>query len=224
VEGALDIVRTLAARDAALAAADEELAALEHETEAIRQRAADLEAFVGGYPAQQAELRERQAEAQATLERCRADERAAEKALARARVHGSEAERAEAERAAVRARRALAAAERALGRVERLMGELEERRAAAELALPEIEGAASTTAARLSTLPRVAAAAAPKTGLAGIVDWASQARAALLLARSGIEREREAVAREASEMGASLLGDPFFVGGTAALLRRLSGA
>jgi len=224
VEGALDIARALEARDRALAATIAELTALERKTDAIRGRAAELDAFLRGYPAQRAELDRRRAEARGELERRRDEEHAALDGLERVRERGRGAERAEAERAAVRAREALAAAERTVARIERLADVLEGRRVEAERALPEVEQAARETAWHLGSLPRVATVEPPGAGLAGVVDWGGRARAALLVARSGLERERESVVREANEMGAALLGEPLFAGGTAGLCRRLDGS
>ena len=40
-----------------------------------------------------------------------------------------------------------------------------------------------------------------------MTDWASRADGALLLARSGLDDEREAVVREANELAIAVLGD-----------------
>ncbi|MBA3788673.1 MAG: hypothetical protein H0X21_08270, partial [Actinobacteria bacterium] len=40
-------------------------------------------------------------------------------------------------------------------------------------------------------------------------EWVSRAHAAVFVARSGLETERERVVREANELAASVLGEPF---------------
>lgn len=221
VESALDIARGLQARDAELAAAIAELRALEREADALRARAAELDAFLSCYPAQRADLDRRRVEALGELAQRRAEEREALEALERARERRGEAEVEEAERAVARTRRALIAAEQLVARIERIAEDVERRRADAERAAPEVESAAREAAARLHGLARVAAPAPPEAGLSGVADWGGRARAALFVARSGLEREHELVVREANEMGAALLGDPLFAGGTAGLRRRL---
>ncbi len=49
--------------------------------------------------------------------------------------------------------------------------------------------------------------AEPGTGPQALADWGTQARAALLVARNQLATERDAVVRQALELGALLLGE-----------------
>ena len=60
--------------------------------------------------------------------------------------------------------------------------------------------------------------------LDGALEWASRARGALLLERSGLAREREEVVREATELLASVLGDPLTATAVAGVRERLARA
>lgn len=61
-------------------------------------------------------------------------------------------------------------------------------------------------------------------GLDAVLPWASQRRGELVLEHSGLERERETVVREASELLASVLGDPLAATSVAGLRSRLERA
>ena len=60
--------------------------------------------------------------------------------------------------------------------------------------------------------PRLAEAAghAPGPGLVGVIEWASGARAALFVARTAVATEREALIRQANELGSVILGEPLY--------------
>ncbi|HEY6053739.1 MAG TPA: hypothetical protein VIU86_07385, partial [Gaiellaceae bacterium] len=45
------------------------------------------------------------------------------------------------------------------------------------------------------------------SGLGGLIEWTTRARAALFVAVGGLESERERIVREANELGAAVLGD-----------------
>ncbi|MDQ3891244.1 MAG: hypothetical protein M3312_11945, partial [Actinomycetota bacterium] len=63
--------------------------------------------------------------------------------------------------------------------------------------------------------------AAPGPGLAGVSTWATSARAALFVARGGLVSEREAVIRQANELGALVLGEPLTSATPSLVARRI---
>ena len=65
------------------------------------------------------------------------------------------------------------------------------------------------------------AARAGVDGLEAVLAWASQRRGELVLERSGLAREREAIVREASELLGSVTGDAFAATSVAGLRERL---
>jgi hypothetical protein len=86
-------------------------------------------------------------------------------------------------------------------------------------------GEAETLAQRavdLAPLVRDVPAGAPN--LDGALEWASRARGALLLQRSALARERDEVVREATELLASVSGDPLTATGAAGVRERLARA
>jgi hypothetical protein len=60
-----------------------------------------------------------------------------------------------------------------------------------------------------------------QAALAAVDEWASRERGALLVEHSGLARERDAVVREASELLASVLGEPLASTSVAGLRSRL---
>ena len=82
---------------------------------------------------------------------------------------------------------------------------------------------AGEVAARLAERPGLpeAAGRAPGDSLDELVDWATEARAALLVARSNLAAQRDAVIRQANELGALVLGEPFTALSPAAVLRQV---
>jgi hypothetical protein len=70
--------------------------------------------------------------------------------------------------------------------------------------------------------PRVRDVPPPREGLDGAHDWASRAWGALLLERSQLARERDAIVREASELVASVTGEPFASTAVAGVRDRLA--
>ena len=61
-------------------------------------------------------------------------------------------------------------------------------------------------------------------GLDGALEWASRARGALLLEHSKLVRERDEVVREATELLASVSGDPLTSVAVAGVRERLARA
>ncbi|MER3410584.1 MAG: hypothetical protein C4306_10985 [Thermoleophilia bacterium] len=221
MEDALAIARALEARDRELAVSIAELRNLEREVESLRGQAQEIQAALASYPAERVALEERRGRAWEELARRRALKEEAEQALQEAQARDSHTTRAEAEREVARARQAVANAEGVLARIDRSLHALEQRRQGAERAWPVLAGAALRVQAQLQARARVDTPECVPSGPDDLVLWASRARAALFLARSGLERERDGVVREANEMGASLLQDPLFAGGAAGLRHRL---
>jgi hypothetical protein len=203
-QGPLEYVRELEGRDEAIAASLETLGSLRARTRGLGAEAARLRAVLTLLP------RER-AVAASAIERGEAD------------VEARRLEVAEAEEAAAHGRRdregreaAVEVARRALARVEEELGSTRQRAAAlagaqdvAEREAAAIEVAAGALARELAVAPRLASRTPepPEAGLGGVTDWANRADGALLLARSGLDDEREAVVREANELAASVLGE-----------------
>ena len=88
--------------------------------------------------------------------------------------------------------------------VDRIRGRAEELRAAAV----ELASAAAAAARELGEAPRVRLTAEPGEEPADVLEWAARAHAAILVARSGLESERDRIFREANELGSSVLGEP----------------
>jgi hypothetical protein len=146
------------------------------------------------------------------------DEAAALEARARAAAALREADGAEPP-VLEAARSALAAAESWVADARAQRGRLadEERLAVA--------GAAATArrAEELGAEPR-GGGPDPHASLAAAAQWASRERGALLVAHSGLARERDAVVREASELLGSVLGEPMATTSVAGLRGRLQRA
>jgi chromosome segregation ATPase len=193
---ALADVRRLAERDRELAAALAEIRAHADEVEAVRSRAAEIEAFFGSYSDEETRRRTETGEAQAELDR-----RLAEHERAAAEI---EAARDDEERAAAQ-RRAARAADRVEAERKRL--------AQAHDAEVELERTATTLPQELESLEararRVSDVASP-SGPRELAAWASDARAHLFVQAGRLETERERVIREASELGTMLLGEPLY--------------
>jgi hypothetical protein len=184
---------------AALLEADERYAAVED----VRLRANALVELSDRLPAERAAAAEAVAEADRDLADAHAAAEQAAAELEQAEGGGNAERPAEARRFDLRARDSLHMAERrAAAERERAAG-LEERAAAAER-----DGAALETEAReLGARLRDEVAAEPGTGPAGVAEWGTEARAALLVSRSRIAAERDAVVRQAHELGAVVLGE-----------------
>ena len=80
-----------------------------------------------------------------------------------------------------------------------------------------LEGRSVALAARAKLDP-------PTPGLGGIVEWASRARGELLVGHAELATERDTVVREASELVASVLGEPLPPTGVAGVRDRLERA
>jgi small-conductance mechanosensitive channel len=219
----LALIRELERADEEVGVMLAELDELYAATEEVRKRALELEAFAARLPAAQAAaasaLEETGLEANAARET--AGQAAGE--LHAAEEAGDPERLAAARRFHVRARDSLAMAERRVEEAAQDARRLEDEAAAAEREVPAVEARAVELAAALSHRPRLAAEAGtrPGSGLPGVSDWAGRARAALLVARNSLAAERDAVIRQANELGSLVLGEPLAPVVTADVARRV---
>ncbi len=224
-EKTLAYLQELAEADEAAAA---ELAALEdaeRTAERIGAEATALRERLAALPGEREKARAAREDAERDAENRRREHEDAVKALAE--VEGDKnAERvAAARREELRTRDLANAADR---RVEMARAEEErlEREAAEAVERSNALGEeAAALAASLRGHPGIAAAgtAAPGEDLDAIAAWATEARAALFVARAGRTTEREAFIRQASELGSALFGEPFVAQSPAEVARRLEG-
>jgi hypothetical protein len=203
-QGALEYVRELEGRDEAIAASLETLGSLRARTRGLGAEAARLRAVLALLPREQAV-------AASAIERGEADVEARRREVAEAEeatAHGRR-DREGREAALEVARRALARAEEELGSAHQRAAALVGAQDVAEREAAAIEVAAGALARKLAVAPRLASRTPepPEAGLGGVTDWATRADGALLLARSGLDDEREAVVREANELATSVLGE-----------------
>jgi chromosome segregation ATPase len=215
VQTLLDFADELEQRDADVAQRLLDVERLQRDVEELRTQAAAVAAFLAALPA--------------TIAAFAADEEAARAARgdAATSVREAEAALAQAKRDDERlaAERDLRQAADDLHAVERWVAETQAARSRAERDAAVQRAEAERLAGRALELARaVPDVGAPGPGLEGALAWASQARGVLLLERSGLAREREAVVREASELLGSVAGEPLALTSVAGLRDRLSRA
>jgi septal ring factor EnvC (AmiA/AmiB activator) len=200
MEPLLAFAEELERRDAGVADALAAVERLQCEVEDVRTRATATSAFLAALPAA---LAERAGDERAAIE-------ARERAEAAVREAADLLARTKKDQQRVQLERELADAEADLHSAEFWVAQAREARAAAERDGAAQRAKADELAERAAELaPRVRDVAPPSgSGLPAVVDWAARARGALLLERSGLAREREEVVREASELLASVSGDP----------------
>ena len=211
----LSFAEELERRDAVVAQALTDVERLQMEVEELRAHAAAAAAFFDAFPAA---LAERAADERAAIgARDQAEEtvQAAEQLVEHAE---KEQQRLEAERALEQARDDLHAAEFWVAQTRVAHAELARDAAARRV---EAEGVAQR-AVELATRVRDVPAGSPDLG--GALEWASRARGALLLERSALARERDEIVREATELLASVLGDPLTATAVAGVRERLARA
>jgi chromosome segregation ATPase len=218
VDARLAFALELEQRDEAVAQRLAALASLGDAVGALRTRADAILAFRAALPAERAHLDDAGAEATRALELARDQLAAARAAVERARRDDArEAARADEARAAAAVRSAEERVERTEARRAALEREAEELAAEAG----ELERRAGELAERLAELPRVSDTPPPERGLEHAVDWAARAQAALLVARGGLESERERIVREANELASSVLAEPLHSTSVALVRREL---
>jgi hypothetical protein len=132
----------------------------------------------------------------------------------------------EAERFHVRARDRASVAERRVAEAAVATEDLENRVEEAAIEGHELQARARKLAEELRGRPRIAEGAGkePGTALDGVEAWTEVARASLFVARGQLSAEREAIVRQANELGGLALGEPVSAMGTRALTRRVEQA
>jgi hypothetical protein len=209
-DGALAYVLELERRDEAIAESLETLGSLRGRTRAIGAEATRLAAVLERFPHEQEAADHALARAEADLARSRRELEQAEDQLRRAR---RDRESREAE--VTSARRNRERAEQELESARTRAAAVVEAERAARREAGVVVTAALALAREVAGAPRLGQRTpeAPQPGLVGVSDWAARADGALLLARSGLDDEREAVVREANELAESVLGEPPLPGG-----------
>ena len=116
----------------------------------------------------------------------------------------------QARRAQATARDALADADRRLTRLAARRTEIADLDVAARAEIGGLQIEAEALATDVASVPRISEAGRGSPGQGGdaIADWAARAHAALFVVRTQLETDRERVVREASELGAGVLGEP----------------
>lgn len=213
VEPLLSFAAELERRDAAVGRALEDVEALQAAVDEIRRRAGLAAGFLEALPERRAQHEDAEQGALAARAEAETALRLAEERVAAA---SKDDDRLAAERARQDAVAAAAAAERWLTAARDRLAADDAELAQWTEATDELAGRAAELTARLPDVP------APAEGLAGTIEWASQARGALLLERSNRAREREAIIREANELTASVLGEPLASAAVAGLRERLA--
>jgi hypothetical protein len=202
MDSVLALADELERRDAEIALRLEAVEERQREVEVLRDDAVSTAEALALLPAERA----KQAD----------DETAAREARARALAELREAEQREDPLAVDRARITLDSAEHWVAETEAQR----ERLLVEELNARARAAATMSRAAELGLEVPNAATETP-AALAALDEWASRERGALLLEHSGLVRERDAVVREASELLASVLGEPFASTSVAGLRGRL---
>jgi chromosome segregation protein len=215
-ERTLAFLRELERTDAEVGVALASLDERSREVERLGAEATTLSLRLARLPAERAAAETAQAEGERDVEERRTDYALVEAALAGAK---SPDDQVAARRDEVRARDLLHSAERraaaALAEVGRLTGE---------------EATAGREAAALAERVREIAEALdgqpgiePPDGdsLEELAAWSTQVRASLFVTRARLAAEREAVIRQANELGSAVLGEPLVAQSAALVARRV---
>jgi chromosome segregation ATPase len=223
-ERLLDVVRDLEAQDALLAHEIDQVEELRRRAAAVGAAATRIARFLEELPAERTGLEQKLVHLERELGERELARDTAERELERA----GEKEQSAARRAAVRARDAVSVTKRELEQASARLRtlEVEAKAAIEELARLRRESVKLTTGIR--DAPAISRGTVPDPGglAEDLVEWASRARAALLLSRSGLETQRERVVREAYELAAVTLGEvgATSVAGVVERLARMHGA
>jgi DNA repair exonuclease SbcCD ATPase subunit len=219
----LAFLRELEDMDETLSAAEADLDELAVEVERVRLRAAELDEFLARVPVEQERLEAERTEAERQVAQALQARDKAEESLAVAEQGRSDEAVAEARRALVRTRDALRMADRRASELDDEAAKLEGAAADSIREAAELEARVHQLAATFREHSRLTeqAASGPPPGLARVVEWGSAARAALFVARGGLGSEREAVIRQANELGSVLLGEPLLATRPATVRRRV---
>jgi chromosome segregation ATPase len=216
-------LRELRRADDEAAATLAELDELAREVEAIGARAGEVEARLAVLPAEREGAETAVADAEREIgERLGEHERATAAVTDADRANDGERLRA-ARRAEVRARDRLRMAERRAAHRRERAAQLEREAQSSAAEAGALGERARVVAAALRARPAVAdqTGEPPDEALAALADWATQARAALFVARGRLAAEREAVIRQANELGAAVLGESLPAQSAALVARRV---
>ena len=215
MESLLSFAEELERRDADVAQALTGVERLQAEVDELRAHAAAAAAFLDALPAALAERASDERDAVGARDHAEQAVRTAEQFVERAEKKD---QRLEAERALQQARDDLHAAEFWVAQSREAHAELERDGAARRVEAESLAERAVELAPRVRDVP------AGSSDLGGALEWASRARGALLLERSGLARQRDEVVREATELLASVLGDPLTATAVAGVRERLARA
>ena len=215
VDSLLSFAEELERRDADVAQALTGIESLQAEVEELRAHAAAVAIFLDALPVALAERAADERNAIETQRRAEQEVHTAEQLVERA---GKEEQRLEAERALQQARDDLHAAEFWVAQAREAQAELERDGAARRVEAETLAQRSVELAGRVRDVPP------GPPSLDGALDWASRARGALLLQRSALARDRDEVVREATELLASVSGDPLTATGAAGVRERLARA
>jgi len=215
VESLLSFAEELERRDADVAQALARVEALQAEVDELRAHAAAAASFLVTLPAA---LAERASDEEVAVEARDQAERAAREAEQLVERSEKEEQRQAAVRALQRARDDVHAAEFWVAEARDAHAELERQGATRRAEAERLAHRTVELAARVRDVPAVS------DDLQGALEWASRARGALLLEHSGLAREREEVVREATELLASVLGEPLTASAVAGVRERLARA
>lgn len=218
-EEPLAALRELERADEEIGAALADLDQLANELDLLRGRIADLRSFEARLPSE----RERLA---SELERAETEAESANTALGEAEEAMRAAEPGaarEAELFQVRARDRVTSAERRLAEANSASVSLEGEAEEAEREAAAQHEKARALARQLRETPRLAGEAGnePGSGLESVIAWSEVARAALFVARGQLAVERDAVIRQANELGAVALGEPLTSASAAVVARQV---
>jgi hypothetical protein len=204
---------------------DERLAALlllaerlQSDVAELRTHAAATAEFLRSFPAAHAAL---ESDERAAAEARSAAERAVAEAGAELERARSDADRLAAERHDGQARDRVREAELWAERVREDRLRLEEEAEERQRDAVRLEARAHELAADERLAPAVAP---PAGGLHGVLGWTSRARGELLVVHAALATERDKVVREASELAASVLGEPVAATPVAGVRERLERA
>jgi hypothetical protein len=217
----LAFLRELEDTDETLSAAEADLDELAAEVGRVRLRAAELGEFLARVPVEQERLEIERAKSERQAAHALQAREKAEESLSVAELGRSEEAVAETRRAVVRTRDALRMVDRPVGELDEEAAKLEGAAADAIREAAELEARTRQLAAAFREHPRLTeqAASDPPPGLTGVVEWGSAARAALFVARGGLGSEREALIRQATELGSMLLSEPLLAARPATVRR-----
>jgi hypothetical protein len=222
----LELLRELARADERYAEELASLADLGRRTAEIKVRAEALAGLLDVAPAQHERLAAAVAVAEAELAARQAAAAEAHAGLMEAQSRRDQSRLRDAQRAAVRAQDAVALASKRLGAAEVERDEQLARVEAARKEAPQIAVRAADLARELGERSRMPAGAVAlaATDVRAVSDWASGARAALVVARSGAASERDGVTRQANEIASAMLGEPQQAAGVATVAARVERA